>query len=736
MSEGTLDRLKRFVVGRRQPEHSVALRIAVGAAVMTGIASVAAQDVVPFEVAVLVLLLTPLGSVVSHLRRDRNQMIVKVILTAGLLLAFADFLRGVSGATTIDDTRAPLAEIFLWVQMLHSFDQPRRRDLNFSLASSVALVALGGSLALDASFMMFFIPWGIASLAALALGHASEVREKAGREEAVIRSPSRGAFRPGLKTVAVTLVLVVVAGSAVFLFAPRGRGVRFQTLPFEISNFVPVPDGSGVVNEGLPQSSSPGDTPAVPVGGAYFGFANFVDLRSRGELSDEVVMRVRAGQPAFWRGPVFDTYSSSAWTTSDDETAPLQGVPIEFLPEASGGPKVEITQTFFVDVGQTNVVFAAYEPREVWFPGGRLEGTNQRALRAPFILDEGLVYSVVSEVPAPSPESLEVTSEAVPDDVLERYTQVPEDLPQRIRDLAHDVAGDDPTMIGKVEALTGWLARNTRYLLDLPPQPRGADAVDHFLFEDRRGFCEHIASALALMLRAEGVPARFATGYESGDRNVFSGYFEVKAEDAHSWVEVYFPSVGWVQFDPTHEVPPAEEPEGSIPGLEMVRRALGAVRDLVPDGMVAAAGGAVRATLGFIAERGPLAALWLVAGAAAGVAGFFGAQRVFAWRRRRRLMRPAGNDPESLVLGSFRLLEHAAEQAGIARDPSLTPGEFGSLFAGRLPQGGPDIERIVASLERYFYGGEEPAAEEARETQDAARRVEEAARESHRTSLR
>jgi hypothetical protein len=91
--------------------------------------------------------------------------------------------------------------------------------------------------------------------------------------------------------------------------------------------------------------------------------------------------------------------------------------------------------------------------------------------------------------------------------------------------------------------------------LDIPPLPKGKDAVDQFLFVDQRGFCEQIGTSLVVMLRSLGIPARLAVGYAAGERNPFTGLYEVRAKDAHAWAEVYFPGVGWQAFDPTAQVP-------------------------------------------------------------------------------------------------------------------------------------------------------------------------------------
>ncbi len=95
----------------------------------------------------------------------------------------------------------------------------------------------------------------------------------------------------------------------------------------------------------------------------------------------------------------------------------------------------------------------------------------------------------------------------------------------------------------------------TEYSLDAPLSPAGVDVVDHFLFDSRLGWCEQVASSLVVMARANGIPARLVTGFVPDERDRVTGSYVVRARDAHSWTEVWFPEVGWVAFDPTADVP-------------------------------------------------------------------------------------------------------------------------------------------------------------------------------------
>ena len=122
---------------------------------------------------------------------------------------------------------------------------------------------------------------------------------------------------------------------------------------------------------------------------------------------------------------------------------------------------------------------------------------------------------------------------------------------------------------------------NVEYDLDAPVPDAGEDAVHDFLFDSRRGFCEQIASALTIMLRTQGVPARLATGYAAGTRDRIAGVYEVRASDAHAWVEVWFPETGWQPFDPTAFVPLSGEAESSTIGADL-SSALGRLRRADP----------------------------------------------------------------------------------------------------------------------------------------------------------
>lgn len=703
------------------------LRLIVAAMVMVAVVAVIAQGALDAATAAGAVVLVPAGYAFSYLRRRRSNVVAKGLLALGLLLALGAFLRRVQFAQTVDEARMPLASLFVWVQALHAFDVPRRRDLAFSVVSSVILMAEAASLSFDMGFALLLIPW--AALAAVWLFATQRpVRLELDRPRFVRRVSRPGPRRPlaFARTVGAATAVVLVAVFAAFLAMPRLPGTYVRLPPFALQHALPVPsfDGS-VTNPSLPSAGADGVVDFSPV--AYPGFGTEVDLRARGRLSERLVMLVRSPQAALWRGQVYDTFDGTTWRESDASTRTIgQGADRSFVvpgtpdttpyPQAFTDPR-RIVTTFYLRARQPNIVFAAFAPERVFFPAAELSIGSGTSIRSPILLDEGLVYSVLSDVPDLQPEALRTATGPLPAEVLDRYTQLPVDLPARDVALARRITAGATTTYGRVMAVQRWLHQHTRYDLDVPSDPPGVDAVDEFLFERRRGFCEHIASAMAMLLRAVGVPTRFVTGFGPGERNALTGYFEVREADAHAWVEVLYPGIGWVPYDPTFGVPPADPGESGWFVAPDVLRAVGRwVSRAVPAPVRAAVSTAGRA-IGAVA-RGALAGWgWIVTLAAVIVAGL-------AWvgRARRSRSRPP---PPSGAAAAFDLLTRSMGSRGAARAAHETPSEYLDALRGRGLAPGllTDAERIVRVFERERFSPDPPAAVEVDEVLAAARRV-------------
>ena len=144
--------------------------------------------------------------------------------------------------------------------------------------------------------------------------------------------------------------------------------------------------------------------------------------------------------------------------------------------------------------------------------------------------------------------------ETYPDWIVKRYLALPVEVPARVKELAIQLTATEPTVYDRALSIESYL-RTYPYSLDVPRPTLNHDLVDFFLFDLKEGYCDYYASAMVVLARAGGIPARFAIGYASGTYNLNSKRFMVSQADAHSWVEIYFPEIGWVPFEPTAALP-------------------------------------------------------------------------------------------------------------------------------------------------------------------------------------
>jgi transglutaminase-like putative cysteine protease len=717
---------------KEPPEDSLRLRVIVGALVMLAVISVIAQGALDAATAAGALVAVPAGYAFSYARRGRPSLVVKLFLAAGLVLALGAFLQRVRFAQTVDEARAPLASLFIWVQALHAFDVPRRRDLSFSVVSSVILMAEAASLSLDTAYLLLLVPWVVLAAAWLYATQRPvrpDVREP--RFVRRITPASRHRTFAAARAASAGATAVAVGVAAVFLAMPRLPGTYVRLPPFALRHAVPVPsfDGS-VANPSLPSAGGNGVVDFAAV--AYPGFGSSVDLRARGRLSDRLVMLVRSPQPALWRGQVYDTFDGTRWTESDSRTTTIgqtagSGFEVPPTPEpsaASGSPApiagapVEsrrVVTTFYVREPQPNIVFAAFAPQRVFFPAAQLSIGPGTSLRAPILLDRGLVYSVISAIPVTTPATLRADAGRIDPRTVRPYTQLPADLPRRDLALARRITAGARTEYDRVLAVQRWLRTHTRYDLDVPRDPPGVDAVDEFLFERRRGFCEHIASAMAVLLRAVGVPTRFVTGFGPGERNPLTGYLEVREADAHAWIEVLYPGLGWVPYDPTFGVPAADPGAAWFvaPGL---LRAVGRWASHAIPAPVRASVRAAGRGVAVLARRA--AAAWPLAAASLALTALVA---LGAGRRRRRRRLP----PLTGAAAAFDRMTTALASRGSPREPQQTPAEYlerlrrSDLDAAALK----DAERVVRLFELERFGQDPPAADDVADALAAAERI-------------
>ncbi len=163
-------------------------------------------------------------------------------------------------------------------------------------------------------------------------------------------------------------------------------------------------------------------------------------------------------------------------------------------------------------------------------------------------------YQVQTSMNIATISQLRLAGTEYPTWITDRYLKLPETITPRTRQLAQDITAGLETPYEKVGAITDYLRNNIEYQKTIPAVPNNQEPIDWFLFDLRKGFCNYYASAEVILLRSIGIPARWAIGYAQGER-LEDGRYLVRQADAHSWPEVYFPNIGWVEFEPTVSQP-------------------------------------------------------------------------------------------------------------------------------------------------------------------------------------
>lgn len=269
----------------------------------------------------------------------------------------------------------------------------------------------------------------------------------------------------------------------------------------------------------------------------------------------------------YWQAIAYDTYEDGRWTTEH------VGDPAIHFPDdgdlripLSAGREV-ITQTVVNYLPNSSFMYAAPQVlttnKQVVVesapdPTGRLLVSS---IRSRFVLRQGDQYDVKSRFSIADAQSLREAPTEYPDWIHEYYLDVPDTVTPETIALAEEITADLATPFDKALVIRDYLRANIEYNDQIPAPPEGVDPIHYTLFETRQAYCNYYASSMAMMLRSQGIPARIASGYAQGEFDDESKSYRIRASDAHTWVEVYFPRFGWIQFEPTASIPTYSRPE-------------------------------------------------------------------------------------------------------------------------------------------------------------------------------
>ena len=326
------------------------------------------------------------------------------------------------------------------------------------------------------------------------------------------------------------------------------------TAAIVISRLITVIPGGSAASTGI-NSSSGGGGQSATVEGSLIRAGQSISILGSISLSPATRFTVTADEAAYWHAGAYDRYTGGGWVRSG-ETAPYAGslsMPTgetttneqEFRAEATVGTMpaawkpVQLTNTPSEDVRVT--------------PAGDLQPTD------PF--SAGDEYAVRSAMPDWTTDQLRNADTEYPEQIRERYLQVPDSTPSRVRRRARELTANAQNPYDAATVLERWLETEKEYSLEIT-RPDG-NIADAFIFEMDRGYCVYYATALVVLLRTLGIPARFTVGYTPGQR-VADDRWVVRGYDSHAWVEVYFPERGWIPFDPTPAGPRREAEQSRL----------------------------------------------------------------------------------------------------------------------------------------------------------------------------
>lgn len=569
-----------------------------------------------------------LGDEFVHLAANLGQWVLRLMSSspasaAPAVAALLDLLSGyrvlasrswnwlaafIAGRSAIDPVASALAwSTLLWLAACWAgwWTWRRRQPL---VAAAPPLALLGTTLYLSrSSHIYLLLPLG-ATLLLLALsGHQARQQrweqQHTAQPEAMLGPVALAAF-----PVSVALVLAAA-------LTPSLSTDRLLELGRQVGGRPVAADGGLSESLGLSRASRPG-TGFDPV--LIAGLPNRRLIGSGPELSEQVVMTITltdvpVGSPAprfYWRALSYDRYTGHGWQTSslaiqafDPGQAAVGDIPTS----------MQVVRQRVQAVGELGgLVYSAGELASVDQP---YDLAWRDLGRDPFAATvAGDAYWAESLEPRVTQAKLRAAGTDYPDWVLQRYLDLPADLPDRVRALAANLTATAPTPYDRAVALEQYL-RAFPYTLDVPTPPGDSDVVDYFLFDLQQGYCDYYASAMVVLARAAGLPARLVVGYFTGTAQPTEGTmrYVVTEADAHSWPELYFPGLGWLEFEPTSGRPAIDRTAqaGSETGGEAEPPRLSLADELRAERWAALRTAGVRAT-GFAVLAGLVAAGWLV----------------------------------------------------------------------------------------------------------------------------
>ena len=526
-------------IAERQEHASVDRYFEVSLLLMLGTAFVTLASTGKLDVVSVILVSLALAVRLWGYARERDLRFAPATVTRlAIFYTFffvLDFLVLSSGPTLLDSMLNATVHLVLFTTVIKVFSARTHRDYTYLATLSFLMMLASAILTVSTTYLAFFILYVLFAISTFV---SYEIKLSLERSAYIATGPfaafsrNRSALERSLAKTTAGLALAIVAlASFLFFVIPRYRSGYLT--------------GLGV----RPQNIT--------------GFSESVNLGDLGRIlrSNAVVLRVlpqdnpRQYLGLKWKGVALDSFDGKHWYNDNTQQIPLPPAAYHrfVLPDEPGGrnrPEHLLRYKVLLSPISSDVLFSAAAPRVLVGDMRMLALDETDSLHDPQHAFSPIQYEVVSQVGVPSTAALRGDTSSYPPDLCRLYLRLPPKLDPRIKVLAENITRTATNDYDRSLEIQNYLRKNFGYTLN-PPDINPSDPIGSFLFVSKQGYCEYFASAMAIMLRAIGVPARLVNGFQTGSYNRFGNDFVVRARDAHSWVEVYFPRYGWIQFDPT-----------------------------------------------------------------------------------------------------------------------------------------------------------------------------------------
>ncbi|HLP88518.1 MAG TPA: DUF3488 and DUF4129 domain-containing transglutaminase family protein [Nostocaceae cyanobacterium] len=731
-------------------EDSVSLRVLVLALVILGIV---ATDVAANETfSIYAVPLSVVGTVWSHYCRRLPNVAAKFCIAIGMLVALGVFFGQL--VQQLNDTRLTLAGLLIQLQILHSFDTPRRKDLGYSIVIGLILLGVAATLSETMAFGLVVLLFLAIALPTLILDYRSRLGLKP--DEKPVKTRSQNVTHLNFKSLIINFALITGLGLTVFALLPRFPGYQLRSFP--VSSPIEVQGAlteRSIINPGYVREGNGNNQGSGEDNGEagelddtyYYGFNSQMNQNLRGQMTPKVVMRVRSQAEGFWRVLAFDRYTGKGWEISQSDDVdtfrrPGWSYQIQLPLPLFSGKSQDVVQTYSIVSSLPNLIPAMAFPKEIYFPTPIVALDKENGLRSPVELSDGLTYTVISEVPHRNRSLLNQAGNKYPGTILRKYLQVPSEIADKVRKRTEEILADynqqsisrskeSKTLDSAYEKalyLAQYLKQNYSFPdnpLNLPYLGEKDDLVETFLFKQKGGYPDHFSTVLTIMLRSIGIPARLVAGFAPGEFNPFTGMYVVRNTDAYAMTEVYFPKYGWFTFDPIpgHALfPPSVEDTETF---SVLRQFWNWVAGWLPSPVTgffntifAWIGGTISWFIGLFTQGLPGIITGLILST---TIAFFG---WFVWVQWRKWLKYRWLQKLPPMENLYQQMLQWTAQKGFRKHPAQTPLEYAQVAYQHQPQPiAQVIDEICQAYVSWRYGGQNPNWQELRQKwQEVGRR--------------